>query len=221
MIRRMGIGGPLAMALAGSAILAVAATTASNLWLSGRMIDMAAEQELSTLQEFLAGSINSEAERALSLAESLAGNGAVQEAFATGDRDRLARMLVPGFKGLSEHHGLRQLQFHIAPATSFLRVHKPEKFGDDLSSFRATVVEVNRTGKPVHGLENGVEGLGIRGVVPVMQGTRQTGSVEVGLTFGQSFFDRFKQSTGAEVAFYLKADKGFDVFASTFGSAPH
>ena len=156
----------------------------------------------------------------MSLADSLAVNTSVQDAFAAGDRDALARMLVPGFKDLKEHYGVVQLQFHTAPATSFLRVHAPAKFGDDLSSFRFTVVQVNKSGKPVFGLEYGVEGLGIRGVVPVMHQGKQVGSVEIGQSFGKPFFDAFKQSTDADVAFYLKTDKGFETFASTFKTVP-
>ncbi|WP_114679260.1 cache domain-containing protein [Desulfotruncus alcoholivorax] len=49
--------------------------------------------------------------------------------------------------------GIEQFQFHLAPATSFLRQHAPEKYGNDLSSLRNTVLECNKTGKVVQGLE--------------------------------------------------------------------
>lgn len=217
MISRMNIGGRLAAALAGSVILAVATTTLSNVWLSNKLVDEAAVRQLHTLEEFLDTSIQSEARRALTFAQGMAGNREIQAAFAAQDRERLADMLVPGFKDLKEQHGVSQFQFHTPQASSFLRVHRPEKFGDDLSSFRFTVVEVNKSRTPVSGLENGVEGLGIRGVVPVIRDGTHLGSVEVGLTFGKPFFEAFKKATGAEVAFYIVKEGKFDTFASTSG----
>jgi methyl-accepting chemotaxis protein len=220
MIRDLSIGGRIAAIVAAGVITAVAATTISNLWLAQGMVSRSASESLHTLQGFFSASIEGDARRALTLADSLAVNTAVQKAFAARDRDGLAQMLVPGFKELHDDYGVQQLQFHTAPATSFLRVHRPEKFGDDLSAIRLTVVEVNKAGKPLFGLEYGVEGLGIRGVVPVFDAGKQIGSVEIGQSFGKPFFDAFKKSTGAEVAFYLKTDKGFDTFASTFDEAP-
>ncbi|MDC7785743.1 cache domain-containing protein [Rhodoplanes sp. TEM] len=217
---RITIGMRFVAAISASVVLAVAATTASNLWLSARMSEQAAAHELSVLQAFFSGRLADDAARAISLADSLALNTTIQAAFAARDRAALDAMLVPGFKALKEKHGVVQLQFHTAPATSFLRVHRAEKFGDDLSSFRHTVVEVNRTGKPVAGLENGVEGLGIRGVVPVVHQGKQIGTVEIGMSFGKPFFEAFKRATGADVAFLLKTPQGFDTYATTFRVLP-
>lgn len=220
MFREMKIGARLALALAGSVVLAVGATTLSNMWLSGVLVEQAAGKQLRTLQEFLDAKISSEARRALTLASGLAGNAEIQAAFAAQDRGRLTSMLVPGFKELKEQHGVTQMQFHTPASVSFLRVHRPEKFGDDLSSFRFTVVEVNKTRKPVFGLENGVEGLGIRGVVPMMSQGTPIGSFEVGLSFGTSFFEAFQKETTAEIAFHVVKNGNFETFASTFRQAP-
>ncbi|MBK5961771.1 hypothetical protein CCR97_26710 [Rhodoplanes elegans] len=218
---RTTIGMRFAAAITASVVLAVAATTASNLWLSSRMSEKAAAHELAVLQAFFSGRLADDAARAIALADSLALNGTIQAAFAARDRATLHAMLVPGFKALKDRHGIVQMQFHTAPATTFLRVHqKPESFGDDLSAFRHTVVEVNRTGKSVSGLESGVAGLGIRGVVPVSHDGRQVGTVEIGMSFGKPFFEAFKRSTGADVAFLLKTPNGFDSYASTFRELP-
>src|SRR5208337_2927644 len=190
MLGRMRIGLRLALALAGSVIVSVAATTASNIWLTAHMVSQATEREMGVLNAIFNGRIVNEARRALSIADSLAANSAVTQAFAARDREALASMLVPGFARLKESDALVQMQFHTAPATSFLRVHAPQKFGDDLSAIRSTVLEVNQTHKPVYGLEYGVEGLGIRGVVPVMHAGQQIGSVEVGTSFGKPFLDQ-------------------------------
>ncbi len=220
MFARITIGARFAAALVASVVVMAAAILTSNLWSAERMTLQSAQHELKIVNEFFAGQIRDSAQSALSMADGLALNTAIQKAFAARNREALAEMLVPGFAALKQRYGVVQLQFHTAPATSFLRVHAPKKFGDDLSSFRLTVVDVNKTHKPVSGLEYGVEGLGIRGVVPVFNGGEQVGSVEVGLSFGKPFFEDFKRATGADAAFFLKTPGGFKTFASTFTTLP-
>ena len=217
---RFSIGLRFALALAASVVIAATATTVSNMILSTRMAEQAANHELQELQSFLTQRFENYGERALSIANTLASNTVVQEQFAKRDRDALIRMLAPTFEQLKTSHGVVQMQFHTAPATSFLRLHKIEKFGDDLSAIRKTVLKVNNAGKPVVGIEYGVEGLGIRGVTPVMADGKQIGSVEVGLSVGDKFFANFKQGTNADVALYLKKGNGFERYASTFATTP-
>ena len=124
-------------------------------------------------------------------------------------------MYQDGFAALQSNHGVAQFQFHLAPATSFYRVHRPDRFDDDLSGFRHTVVAVNTTGASEHGLEVGVAGLGMRGVVPVHHDGQQVGSVEFGLSFGDAFFGRFTERTGEQGALYLARDGAFERFAGT------
>jgi methyl-accepting chemotaxis protein len=77
------------------------------------------------------------------------------------------------------------------------------------------VVAANQARKPIVGLEGGVAGLGIRGVVPVALAGKHLGSVEFGLSFGQPFFDEFKRTRGVDVAFHLSANNDFKLFGGT------
>ncbi len=133
---------------------------------------------------------------------------AAREAFARGDREALAAMFVPGFGPLAQRVGVEQFQFHLPPATSFLRVHKPRKFGDDLSGFRHTVVAANQDKATVAGLESGVAGLGARAVVPVSDGGRHVGTVEFGFGLGDEFVAAFKKDFGVEIAVYAPQADG-------------
>ena len=101
-------------------------------------------------------------------------------AFAAGDRATLIARESSLFASMKEHYGIEQFQYHLPPATSFLRLHSPKTFGDDLSAFRATVVETNRSKKPVIGLEVGRGGPGTRVVYPVYFDGKHIGSVELG-----------------------------------------
>ncbi|MEA3348178.1 MAG: cache domain-containing protein [Pseudomonadota bacterium] len=84
----------------------------------------------------------------------------------------------------------RQLHFHLGPGSlSFLRAHRPEKFGDRMDSVRHTVVAVNESHKDVSGFETGRVYSGIRGVVPVYAADEKNGDkIFVGaLEAGTSF----------------------------------
>lgn len=184
----------------------------------GRMAETLREAERHQLDGFhdmLMGRLSAEKYRAHSMAQLVAAIPRVQQAFAAGDREALVQMFGPGFEGLKKDFAVRQFQFHTPPATSFLRVHKLEKFGDDLSSFRKTVVATNNNKAPVSGLEVGVAGLGIRGIVPVSSEGRHIGSVEFGMSFGQAFFDEFKKQYGVDVALHLQREKTFETFGTT------
>jgi methyl-accepting chemotaxis protein len=215
---RLGVKLMLAM---GAAIVVVAVMlTLSNLRAMEDVIDQAERTELDAHFKAVSDLIALQSRMAESLAAYTASIPAVQERFAAGDRGALMTMLLPGFKLLAQEFGVEQFQFHTPPATSFLRLHKPEKFGDDLSGFRRTVTLANETRKSTRGLEGGVAGLGIRGVVPMSDRNRHLGTVEFGLTFGQGFFDSFKAERKVDIALYLMDGTKTFTFASTMGKTP-
>lgn len=189
--------------------------TYSN-WQSMRQLIAHNEQaELKIHFKAFENAILSESRLAESMSSLVANMPLVQQKFAANDRPALASLFVPPFAILKQQYGVDQFQFHTPPAVSFLRVHKPEAFGDDLSSFRFSVVDTNKLKKPMRGLENGVAGLGIRGMVPVTYQQQHLGSVEFGMSFGQAFFDQFKAHNHVEVALYLLTDTGVKTIGST------
>ncbi|WPL19880.1 Putative methyl-accepting chemotaxis protein YoaH [Thiorhodovibrio winogradskyi] len=152
---------------------------------------------------------------ALALSAAQASRPEVQRAFAEGDRERLLELTQDEFALLKQEQNVRQFQFLRPPATSFLRVHMPEKHGDDLRDMRGTVVAANQTRKSVMGLERGVAGLGIRGVYPMFHQGQHLGVVEFGISFGQPFFDAFLEDFQVPSALHLAKDRGFETFAGT------
>ncbi len=194
--------------------------TISNLRTMEDLIYKAERKELAAHLKAITNSIAAESRMAEAMSALVGNIPLVQEKFEGGDRNALGNLFLPGFKVLVKDYGVEQFQFHTPPATSFLRVHKPEKFGDDLSSFRKTVVDTNNTKKPTRGLEGGVAGLGARGLVPVFHGGKHVGSVEFGMSFGQAFFDNFKAQNKVDAGLALLNGDGFKSMASTMGKEP-
>ena len=83
-------------------------------------------------------------------------------------------------KEFKESTSYKNIKIHIHDSNvhSFLRAWKPEKYGDDLSSFRKTVVSVKESQQPLVAIELGRAGLVLRGVAPVIKNNEYLGSVE-------------------------------------------
>ena len=130
-------------------------------------------------------------EQALTVAAMAAGAPGLDRAYelaATGKGKQARQELRKTFDRIhqvaSQNLKIKQFKvhFHRPPAMSLLRIwRKPGKKdgGDDISSFRNTVLEVNKDKKPVTGIEIGRGGFVVRGVVPVYgQNGNHLGSVE-------------------------------------------
>ncbi len=141
--------------------------------------------------------IEDTSQNSYSLALWVANTPPLQKSLAERDRKALLEQTLPIFQSLKKKLNIAQFQFHIPPATSFLRLHKIQKFGDDLSAFRKTIVTANRMQKAVVGLEKGVAGLGIRAVAPVFYHGRHIGSVE----FGSGLTDELLRSLQRKYGF--------------------
>jgi len=215
MFRNFKIGTRLIAGFGVSLLLLIAVIIPLVVTQVSSIVYEAENRELETLFDNAQAEINSKGQKAQALSLLVAQTPEVQQAFAEGDRDALAQRTVPLFETFREKYGVRQFQFHTPPATSFLRAHKPQKFGDDLSSFRKTVVRTNESKQPVSGLEKGVAGLGIRGLVPVFYKGDHIGSVEFGMSFGRPFFENFKKEYNVDISLYVKRDNGFREFGTT------
>jgi len=76
--------------------------------------------------------------------------------------------------------GIQQLHFHLPNNDSFLRFHKPSKYGDNLTSTRESVKYVSTYEKPTVGFEEGKIFNGYRFVYPLFDENKEyIGSVEI------------------------------------------
>lgn len=105
-------------------------------------------------------------------------------------RSELYGLVGSKWNEVQKKFSARQLHFHLGPgSTSFLRVHRPEKFGDNMDDVRFTIVDTNREKTPRTGFETGRVYSGLRGVVPVtafdaqLQAPVHVGALEVGTSF--------------------------------------
>ena len=176
-------------------------------------------KELENLYKSASAEIESEGRIAQAMSSIVASNHEMSKAMADGQRELLAEQAIPLFERLKKQYAVQQFQFHLPPATSFFRAHKQNKFGDDLSTFRKTIVEANNQKSLVKGLEKGVAGIGIRGISPIYHKGLHIGSVEFGMSFGQEFFEQFKDKYQVDIGLYIQRESKFEVFGSTMKSS--
>lgn len=117
------------------------------------------------------------------LAKNILLNQQVIKAFQDKDRTKLLKITEPIYKNLRKDNPyLRIMHFHTKNTKSFLRLHKPEKFGDDLSSIRHMINNTNRTKSKQVGIEVGRYGISYRVALPVVSKEGEhLGAFELGI----------------------------------------
>ncbi len=100
---------------------------------------------------------------------------------------------------------LRQLHFHLPDGRSFLRFHRPERFGDPLFDVRYSVRIANTEQRPMIGFEEGRIFNGFRYVFPLFAGETHIGSVETSISFS-AIQQAMNDLTNTAHRFMLQAD---------------
>lgn len=163
----------------------IGAATYFSMRLFTGMVGDVETQQFTLMRSIVETALSDAENKALARAELIADLPHVQQLFAAQDRAGLAAELGKMFTNQKNRHGVDQAQFHLVPAQSFLRLHDPSKFGDDLTTTRPMVVALNRDRVPLKSAAIAANGPGIFGGTPVVDaGGKHLGSFEIGLAFG-------------------------------------
>ncbi|MEA3227875.1 MAG: ATP-binding protein [Campylobacterota bacterium] len=104
-------------------------------------------------------------------------------------RDELKKILIKKYDR-AKQKGVLQYQFVFPDNRVFLRMHKPEKFGDDLTDIRADFRYTNRTKEASRGFVRGRVTHGFRNVFPLFdKDDKHIGAMEI--SFASDHFQRY------------------------------
>lgn len=117
-------------------------------------------------------------------------------------RAKLYTHLIDMYNNMDDYK-LKQLHFHLKDNESFLRFHRPDKYGDNLSNVRLTVAYVNEHHKSISGFEEGRIYNGYRFVYPLEYNGAHLGSVETSVSM-KSIINDIKKELTSEVDFIIK-----------------
>lgn len=193
----------LFLAFAGTTILAYIGLTSQQVLIRGEE-----EHEIFQQYDLFLEDLESKKNFVLALATMIAESPEVQRLLANRDREDLYELMLGIFRHLKTGFQIHQIHFHIPPGTSFLRVHHPELFGDDLTPQRRSVVDAMKDKMPKTGIEQGRTGYGIRAVVPVFYGVELAGTVEVGYSFGGPLLLQLHERWAMNLCLYSLDEKG-------------
>ncbi|MBI3873839.1 MAG: chemotaxis protein, partial [Arcobacter sp.] len=142
--------------------------------------DSVYESTKTDLLALLHNSFDAKKDVGITNAYSIANDSMIKTSLSDNKRDLAITSLKNISTTFKENTQFQNIKVHIHTSDnkSFLRNWKAEKFGDDLSKFRPSVVYVNKNKKPANGFEIGNDGLSLRSVVPVFNGANHVGSLE-------------------------------------------
>jgi thiamine biosynthesis lipoprotein ApbE len=148
----------------------------------------------------------------------------VRKLFKQRKREELYLTLKKDYESLIKELDIRQLHFHLQDSTSFLRMHKPDKFGDSLKGIRLGVDYVNETKKRFDGFEEGKVFNGFRYIYPLFdEEQNHLGSVEVSFSayaYMESFIKSFDKRANFLISKNVVDEKIFDTEKTNYMKSP-
>jgi len=153
--------------------------------------------------------------KALYGASICAGLDVVQRAYKayyiTNNLDSCSNIIESEFRSINDliqtNTGLEaRIQFHLPPAQSFIRCWTTTR-GDDLSSYRKSLLKINKTHVPVTGIETERSGLVLVGISPVFSNRgKYFGSNEILFPINK-LVEQLKDEQGEDFAIYMHSEQ--------------
>lgn len=119
--------------------------------------------------------------------------------------NKLYKLLEKRYLNLKNSLYVRQLHFHHTDGRSFLRMHRPEKYGDPLFDVRYSVKVSNTKKIYIEGFEEGRIFNGYRYVYPILDNNTHLGSVEISVSMN-AIINQLSQIF-TQKSFYFMIDK--------------
>jgi len=201
-MKELSIAGKINIPIVTSTVIGIIVVFGSS-YLSVKEIERDVyEEQKKSLSVYVRNQLDAKNDIAITNAITIASNYYVINSLVNNDRNIAMKGLKEITQTFKEKTDFKNVQIHIhtKDIKSFLREWMPQKFGDDLSSFRHTIKKIKETKVPMHALEMGVAGLSLRGLAPVVQNGEYLGSVEIIQSFG-SIIANAKKDLGASVIF--------------------
>ena len=170
------------------------------------------DKEASSMKKFWMFKKNAKSFISLTNAITLSGNGSIIKALKTNNRQIAINGLDRFIFDFTKYTKFKTVKIHIHTADihSFLRSWKLDKYGDDLSGFRYSIVYVKKFKKPIKTIEVGRAGLVVRGIAPIVENGKYLGSVE----FIQGFNSVEKAAKKENLSFLIAMDNKFSNIAT-------
>jgi len=132
------------------------------------------------MQDYMKQGLREKSQIGLTNVIGIANNNSVIDALTHNNRELAFNKLekiTDSFKKNSDYKHIK-IHIHDANTKSFLRGWNKKKFGDDLSGFRYSLLDIKKNKKPFVTIESGRAGMLMRGISPIIENGVYIGSVE-------------------------------------------
>jgi len=160
------------------------------------------EEYSKSMKTFLNKLLDEKKQVSLTNAINLSLNKQIIESLRTKNKEAellLLEEIASNYKKYSKYKDIK-LHIHTKDTKSFIRHWNKDKYGDDLSGFRKSLVFMKDYQKPFITVENGRAGMLIRGIAPIFNNTEYIGSIEFIQGFN-AISQRIKKSRGYDTLF--------------------
>lgn len=148
-------------------------------WSQKKLLTNNIDSNLRSVEELFIGQLKSDAGMMGAVIHVLTQDEHLKVAMKAEDRKALHDRAATLFGSLNEGHDITHLYFTGPDRVNVLRVHKPDKYGDEINRF--TTLQAEKTGVTSHGIELGPLGtFTLRVVEPWYDGDQLIGYVELG-----------------------------------------
>ena len=193
--------------------------TMSSINLATNINEENERQSLAVLYADYNEEVESQKISSLALSDSFADRQDIKDLYLANNREALLTLLTPIFDTLKNEYNIRHLYIEDTEGKVFVRIHNPEKFGDDVT-YRLTAAAALEQQATIAGVEVGPNRIGIRSVSPLLLDNEFIGMLEIGLDYDQSFVDSFKARHNADYNLWLTYDAAESPGLSPADDAP-
>lgn len=136
----------------------------------------------STVEKLIESEIRADVDVMVTALDSFTRDPELTKSFLAADRKSLSAKIYPAYQRLKTRNEVSHFYVHRLDRTNFLRMHEPEHFDDKIE--RKTLKDVELTGEPSFGVEQGPTGASVlRVVFPILKNGKRIGYMELGKEF--------------------------------------
>ena len=194
---------PIFLPMLGGLLVLLVVFVLSTLWTVQEQKATIFEQSRASMMTQYRETLDAAVMELWSHAEIISRIEALKAAFTARNRDLLLEQSLPINKSLLNNNAITHFYFHDLNRTNFLRVHQPQRYGDQID--RLTLLKAEKSGTVAHGIEIGPLGtMTLRVVLPWQSGGKTIGYIELGKEV-----DRLVDSLKcrSDLSFYIFARK--------------
>lgn len=115
----------------------------------------------------------------------ISGDRSVVDAFASGDREALYNRTLPYFEEAKVRQEIDLAGFIRADGVHFLRMQKPEKFGDNITDKRPMLAYAIQTRQPLASIDVTLYNVGLVSIVPIFKNKTFIGLLQITADIGR------------------------------------